>query len=105
MGLTGLLGTSSITRTAEQQCGYALVDVDDIVVKLHGYAKQGAGYGYNRIRGLNALLATVSTTTSAPLIVALRLRKGGSALPRGAKRLVADAVKDARRVIGPAVAV
>ena len=78
VGLTGLLGTASITRTAEEQGGYALVDVDDTVVEVHGYAKQGAGFGYNRIRGLNALLATVSTTTSAPVIVAQRLRKGGS---------------------------
>jgi hypothetical protein len=86
VGLTGLLGAASITRTAEEQGGYALVDVDDTVVEVHGYAKQGAGFGYNRIRGLNALLATVSTTTSAPVIVAQRLRKGGSASPRGAKR-------------------
>ena len=105
VGLTGLLGAASITRTAEEQGGYGLVDVDDTVVEVHGYAKQGAGFGYNRIRGLNALLATVSTTTSAPVIVAQRLRKGGSASPRGAKRLVADAVKAARRVLGPAVAV
>jgi hypothetical protein len=75
VGLTGLLGAASITRTAEEQGGYALVDVDDTVVEVHGYAKQGAGFGYNRIRGLNALLATVSTTTSAPVIVAQRLRK------------------------------
>ena len=105
VGLTGLLGAASITRTAEEQGGYGLVDVDDTVVEVHGYGKQGAGFGYNRIRGLNALLATVSTTTSAPVIVAQRLRKGGSASPRGAKRLVADAVKAARRVLGPAVAV
>ena len=105
VGLTGLLGAACITRTAEERGGYGLVDVDDTVVEVHGYDKQGAGFGYNRIRGLNALLATVSTTTSAPVIVAQRLRKGGSASPRGAERLVADAVKADRRVLGPAVAV
>jgi hypothetical protein len=28
----------------------------------HGYAKQGAGYGYTKVKGLNALIATVCTT-------------------------------------------
>ena len=41
-------------------------------------------------RGLNALLATVSSTGSAPVVVAQRLRKGSCGSPRGAKRLVAD---------------
>src|SRR4051794_29868280 len=44
---------------------YALVDVDDTVVEVHGHAKQGAGFGYNRIRGLNALLATLTTGAGA----------------------------------------
>ena len=26
--------------------------------EVHGYAKQGAGFGYNQVRGLNALIAT-----------------------------------------------
>ena len=38
------------------------VDVDDTVVEVHGHAKQGAGFGYNKVRGLNALLATVTTS-------------------------------------------
>jgi hypothetical protein len=42
------------------------------------------------VRGLNALLATVSTASSAPVIVAQRLRKGSCGSPRGAKRLIAD---------------
>jgi len=31
-----------------------LVDVDDTVIEVHGYAKQGSGYGYSGVRGLNA---------------------------------------------------
>ena len=58
-----------------------------------GYAKQGSGYGYSGIRGLNALLATVTTAAAAPIIVAQRLRKGACGSPRGAARLVADALK------------
>ncbi len=79
---------------------YALVDVDDTIIEVHGHAKQGAGFGYSGVRGLNALLATLSTATSAPVIVAQRLRKGSTGSPRGAKRLVGDAVKTTRRLLG-----
>ena len=68
-----------------------VIDVDDTIVEVHGYAKQGAGFGYSKVRGLNALLATVATPTAAPVIVAQRLRKGSCGSPRGAQRLVADA--------------
>jgi len=70
----------------------AYVDVDDTVRQTYGYAKQGAGRGYTGVKGLNALLAIVSTPLSAPVIVAARLRKGSAASPRGAARLVADAL-------------
>ena len=73
--------------------GRVLVDIDDTIIEVHGYAKQGSGYGYSGVRGLNALLATVSTSRSAPVVVAQRLRKGSCGSPRGAARLVADALK------------
>jgi Transposase DDE domain group 1 len=72
------------------------LDVDDTVRATFGYAKQGAGYGYSGVKGLNALLATVSTPSSAPVIVATRLRKGSANSARGAARLVADAIKTSR---------
>jgi hypothetical protein len=81
--------------------GYALLDVDDTIVEVHGYAKQGAGFGYTRVRGLNAVLATLMISSSVPVIVAQRLRKGAANSARGAKRLVADAVKQARRLLDP----
>jgi nucleoside-diphosphate-sugar epimerase len=56
--------------------GRVLVDIDDTIIQVHGHAKQGAGFGYSGVRGLNALLATVTTTGSAPVVVAQRLRKG-----------------------------
>ena len=34
------------------------LDIDDTVRATFGYAKQGAGYGYSGVKGLNALLAT-----------------------------------------------
>jgi hypothetical protein len=103
--ITGLFAASPASSHGEPGT-YALVDVDDTVVEVHGYAKQGAGFGYNRIRGLNALLATLTTTAgpgstaSGPLIVAQRLRKGACNSSRGAKRIVADATKTARRLLG-----
>jgi hypothetical protein len=79
---------------------YVLVDVDDTIIEVHGYAKQGAGFGYSGVRGLNALLATVTTTGTAPVIVAQRLRKGSVGSPRGAKRLITDALKTVRGLRG-----
>jgi len=74
----------------------AYVDVDDTVKATYGYAKQGAGFGYSGVKGLNALIATVSTPLSAPVICATRLRKGSTSSARGAARLVADAIKAAK---------
>jgi hypothetical protein len=50
-------------------------------------------------------VATVSSASSAPVIVATRLRKGSADSARGAARLVADAIKTTRscRVSGPMV--
>ena len=71
---------------------FVFVDVDDTIIEVHGYAKQGSGYGYSGVRGLNALLATVSTKDTVPVIAAQRLRKGAATSARGAKRLISDAL-------------
>jgi hypothetical protein len=103
-GLAGLftadVGAGTGTGTGIEIEQYSLLDVDDTLIEVHGYAKQGAGFGYTRVRGINALLATLSTATMAPVIVAQRLRKGACNSSRGAKRLVGDAVKTARRLLG-----
>jgi hypothetical protein len=96
--LTGLAGQAPLLAPAAQQGGRVLVDVDDTSIEVHGYAKQGSGYGYSGVRGLNALLATVTTAGCAPVIVAQRLRKGSCGSPRGAKRLLADALKTVRKL-------
>ena len=72
------------------------VDVDDTVKQTYGYAKQGAGYGYTGIKGLNALVGVLSTPTSAPVIAATRLRKGSTS-PRGAASFVAATLATAKR--------
>ena len=57
---------------------FVFVDVDDTIIEVHGYAKQGSGYGYSGVRGLNAVLAIASTADTAPVILAQRLRKGAA---------------------------
>ena len=73
------------------------VDVDDTVKPTYGYAKQGAGYGYTHIKGLNALVGVVSTPTSAPVIAATRLRKGSTNSARGAASFVAGTLATVKR--------
>jgi hypothetical protein len=73
------------------------LDIDDTVKATHGYTKQGAGYGYSGTKGLNALIATVSTATCAPLIAATRLRRGSANSARGAARLIGDALATTKR--------
>jgi hypothetical protein len=87
--LTGLTQQAPIITAAAE---VTFVDIDDTVRGTYGYAKQGSGYGYSGVKGLNAFLATVSTMSSAPVIVATRLRKGSAHSARGASRLVADAL-------------
>ncbi|MET3807149.1 hypothetical protein ABIB25_004171 [Nakamurella sp. UYEF19] len=41
------------------------LDVDDTMRETYGYAKQGVGFGYNKVKGLNALLAIASTSSSS----------------------------------------
>jgi hypothetical protein len=92
--LARLAAATPVLPNAEQ---VVLVDIDDTVRQTYGYAKQGAGRGYTGVKGLNALLAVISTPTSAPLIAATRLRKGSTNSARGAARLLADALVTARR--------
>jgi hypothetical protein len=75
----------------------AFLDIDDTIRATYGYTKQGAGYGYSKVKGINALLAVVSTPAAAPVIAATRLRKGSTNSARGAARLVADALVTAAR--------
>ncbi len=92
--LVELAGRAPLLPGAEQ---LAYVDVDDTLKQTYGYAKQGAGRGYTGVKGLNALLAVVSTPGSAPVIAAARLRRGGANSARGADRFVADALITAKK--------
>lgn len=82
--------------------GPVLVDIDDTIIEVHGYGKQGSGYGYSGVRGLNALITTVTTEACAPVIAGQRLRKGACGSPRGAARMVADTLATLTRLRGAA---
>lgn len=67
----------------------AYVDVDSTQKRIFGPAKQGAGFGHTKIagksvlvRGLNALVTTISTPIAAPVVAATRLRGGTAASAR-----------------------
>src|SRR6185312_3817455 len=79
-----------------------LVDIDDTIIEVHGYAKQGSGYGYSGVRGLNALIATVTTAHGAPVITGQRLRKGACGSARGAARIIGDTLATVTRLRGTA---
>ena len=93
-GLTGQVpGLLAGGRAGE---GMVFIDVDDTIRAVHGYAKQAAGFGYSKVRGLNVQLATLCTPTAAPVIVRARLRRGNVISHAGAPRLIAQAVTTAR---------
>jgi hypothetical protein len=81
----------------------AFIDIDSTQKRVYGHKKQGARFGHTKIqgksvlvRGLNALIAAVSTPLAAPVIAATRLRGGNAPSSRGAASLAAQAVGTAR---------
>jgi hypothetical protein len=81
----------------------AFVDIDSTQKRVYGHQKEGARFGHTKIqgksvlvRGLNALIAAVSTPLAAPVAAAARLRGGNAPSARGAASLAAGAVRTAR---------
>ncbi len=64
---------------------------------VFGARKQASEFGYTRVRGLNAQLATISTDTAAPVIAATRLRRGARNSAAGGVRMIRDTITTARR--------
>jgi len=100
--LARLAKVSPILTGADQ---LVYLDVDDTIRETHGYHKQGAAYGYSRVKGLNAQLAILSTPLSAPVIAATRLRKGNIDSGHGAARLIADSLATLRRATTPGMVI
>jgi Transposase DDE domain group 1 len=81
----------------------AFIDIDSTQKRVYGHKKEGARFGHTKIqgksvlvRGLNALIAAVSTPLAAPVAAATRLRGGNAPSARGAGSLAAQAVGTAR---------
>ena len=93
--LCGLADRTPIVAGIE---GTVFVDIDDTIIEVCGHGKQGSGYGYSGVRGLNALITTVSTEAIAPVIAGQRLGKGSCGSPRGAARMLADTLATVGRL-------
>ncbi len=85
--------------------GFTYVDVDSLLRRVYGHAKQGAGFGHTKVggypvllRGLSPLVATICTDAAAPVVAATRLRGGQAGSARGAASLVTEALGTAREV-------
>jgi hypothetical protein len=66
-----------------------IIDLDSTICGVHGYAKQGAAYGYTKVLGYHPLLATRAQTGE---ILHARMRKGSAHTGRGAERFVNELV-------------
>ena len=74
--------------------GHMFIDMDSTICEVHGYAKQGAAYGYTKTKGYHPLLATRADTGE---ILHGRMRKGSAGSGRGAQRFVRETVGRVRR--------
>lgn len=95
--LVNLARTAPLFGTSSGDAEFVFVDVDDTIIEVHDYQKQGSGYGYSKVRGLNAVLATASREDTAPVIIAQRLRKGAANSARGAHTFVTEALGTLKR--------
>jgi hypothetical protein len=81
----------------------AFVDVDSVQQRVYRATRQGAGSGRAKVasksllvRGLGALVATVSTPLAGPVVTAARLRGGNAGSARSAASLVVEAINAVR---------
>jgi len=94
--LVGLAGRTPLLAGADQLC---FVDIDSMLRRMYGRKKQGVAFGHTKVggynvllRGLNPLVAMISTRQAAPVIAASRLRAGNAGSARGAASMVAQAI-------------
>ena len=71
-----------------------VIDLDSFIGEVHGYQKEGAGYGYTRIYGYHPILATRADTGE---VIHIRCRKGAANTQRGAERFVDELLARVRR--------
>jgi len=71
-----------------------VIDVDSFVGEVHGYQKQGAAFGYTRVRGYHPLVAARAGTRE---LLHLRLRKGSANTQRGILRFADELIARVNR--------
>jgi hypothetical protein len=69
------------------------IDVDSTIVEVHGRAKQGAAFGYTKVRGYHPQLATCAQTGQ---VLMSRLRGGSAGAARGAASFLTETVSRVR---------
>lgn len=69
------------------------IDLDSTIVPVFGRGKQGAAFGYTKIRGYHPQLATCAQTGQ---VVFCRLRGGAAGAARGAKSFLTETVSRVR---------
>lgn len=79
----------------------AYVDIDGTIGETYGYAKQGSGYGYSGVKGLNALVATICTPAAAPVISGTRTRQGSCSSACGAASMITETCEHCQAGPGP----
>ncbi|WP_414942457.1 IS1380 family transposase [Amycolatopsis sp. cmx-11-51] len=75
----------------------AFIDIDAKITETYGHGKEGNGFAYNGVRGLNHLIATLSSPICAPVILTAQLRAGNTDSRHGAVAMLREAIGLARR--------
>jgi hypothetical protein len=71
-----------------------VVDVDSFIGEVHGYEKQGAGFGYTGRRGYHPIMASRAGSGE---VLHIRLRKGQANTVRGALRFIEELIPRVQR--------
>ncbi len=69
------------------------IDLDSTIVEVHGRAKQGAAFGYTKVRGYHPQLATCAQTGQ---VLMSRLRGGSAGAARGASSFLTETISRTR---------
>ena len=69
------------------------IDLDSTIVEVHGRGKQGAAFGYTKVRGYHPQLATCAQTGQ---VLMSRLRGGSAGAARGAASFLTETVSRVR---------
>jgi hypothetical protein len=73
--------------------GRLTVDLDSTICPVYGRAKQGAGFGYTKVRGYHPQPATLAETGQ---VIFSRLRGGPAGAARGAKSFLTETISRLR---------